>query len=200
MRLGHAVSSIRELVQGRLAAVRLDPREELVVETESPSLLVPGSFNPLHAGHLGLARCAEARRGCQAAFELSIVNVEKPPLDEPEIHRRAEQFAGVAPLWLTRAATFLEKARLFPGVEFVVGLDTAIRVVERRFYASRRALVKALGELRDLGCRFLVAGRLLQQRYQTLADVAMPAAYADLFEPLDFRLDLSSTELRHRSG
>ena len=44
-----------------------------------------------------------------------MANVDKPRLEEPEIHQRTAQFAWQARVVLTRAATFREKAELFPG-------------------------------------------------------------------------------------
>src|SRR5207244_2940342 len=95
---------------------------------------LPGSFNPLHEAHVELAQTAAALEGTEAAFEVSLVNVEKPALCDEEVRRRLQQFAWRAPVWLTRAPTFVEKGRLFPGAALVVGADTAARIVDRRFY------------------------------------------------------------------
>jgi hypothetical protein len=135
------------------------------------------------------------------AFELSVINADKPPLGEDEVRRRVAQFAWKGPLWLTRAPTFAEKARLFPEVVFVVGTDTAARIVQARFYGdSVEAMGRALADLRDRGCRFLVAGRVDGQgRFVGLEELAIPEGYGDLFEGLaerEFRRDVSSTQLR----
>lgn len=37
---------------------------------------------------------------------------------------------------LSRAALFLEKARLFPNTKFIVGLDTALRVLDKKYYSN----------------------------------------------------------------
>jgi nicotinamide mononucleotide (NMN) deamidase PncC len=166
-----------------------------------PAVLVPGAFNPLHHGHLALAETAERLAGAPTAFELSIANVDKPPLALDEVRRRISQFAWRVPLWLTRAPTFVEKARLFPGTCFVVGADTAERIVSPRYYGGSEASLRAaLEEMRRLGCRFLVAGRVDPAgRFQTVADLSLPAAHCDLFAPIpesDFHVDCSSTALR----
>src|SRR4051794_36184671 len=94
-----------------------------------PHALFPGSFNPCHQGHWELAHVAEQILGRPIAFELSVANVDKPRLTREEIRRRVTQFAWRASVWLTHAPRFLEKAELFPGISFVVGADTALRIV-----------------------------------------------------------------------
>jgi hypothetical protein len=134
------------------------------------------------------------------AYELSVVNADKPPLQADEVIRRASAFEGWADLWLTHAPTFREKARLFPGCVFVVGADTAERVVHPRYHGgSPEALAAALAEVRELGCRFLVAGRLGPTGYVLLDGLAIPEEARGLFEGLPesaFRRDISSTMLR----
>lgn len=162
--------------------------------------LFPGSFNPLHHGHEALAAVASELLGREVVFELSVVNVDKPPLTHVEVERRVSQFAGRWRVLLTRAPRFVEKARLFPGRAFVIGWDTAVRLVHPRYYGdSARAMHDALEEMRDLGARFLVAGRTTDGTFLTLEDADLPEAFADLFEGIPeslFRADVSSTDLR----
>lgn len=165
---------------------------------ERPALL-PGSFNPLHHGHELLAQVASASSGRATTLEISVVNVDKPPLDVDEVVRRVAQFRGRWDVALTRAPTFVEKGRLFPGATFVVGWDTAVRLVEPRYYGGPDAMAAALEELRDRGCRFIVGGRLVEGQFRTLDDVAMDARWHEMFEALPeelFRADISSTALR----
>jgi len=168
-----------------------------------PAILLPGSFNPVHAGHWRLADAAARRLGAEVAFELSVANVDKAALTPEEVERRLAQFADRADVWLTRAPTFVDKARLFPGVVFVVGADTAARVVCGRYYGDERALEHAIQAIRDLQCRFLVAPRTdASGCLLTAHAIAMPPVWRPLFEaidPAEFRVDLSSTQLRTQS-
>ena len=116
-----------------------------------PTALVPGSFNPWHQAHQALWEAARRRFGDPVAYELSITNVDKPPLPTGEALRRVAQFRGRARLVLTAAPTFVEKARLMPGAAFVIGADTARRVVEPVYYGGVEAMHGALRELRSLG-------------------------------------------------
>ena len=70
-----------------------------------------------------MAAVAEQVLGHPVAFEISIENVDKPPLDFLEIDQRAGQFSPEQTLWLTRAPQFVDKAQLFPGATFELAHD-----------------------------------------------------------------------------
>ena len=185
-------------------AVCVDLDGRLRRDVPRPAVLLPGAFNPVHAAHWQLAAAASRRTGAPVAFELSVTNVDKPPLGAEEVRRRLAQFQWRAPVWLTRAPTFAEKADLFPGAVFVVGADTAARLVSPRYYQDSEArLLEALERLRARGCRFLVAGRVdAGGRFVGLEGLPVPAAYRDLFRGIpetEFRIDLSSTRLREEA-
>ena len=133
------------------------------------------------------------------ALELSIENVDKPPLQRSEVERRLAQMRGRFPVVMTRSPTFLQKARLFGGCHFVLGYDTAVRLLQGQYYEEgERGVAAALEEFAAGGCRFWVAGRVDGDAYRTLADMDVPEQYADLFASVPFRMDISSTELRAR--
>jgi hypothetical protein len=169
------------------------------VPLSPPAGLLCGAFHPLHFGHRQMREAAVRRLGGPVYYEMSIRNVDKPPLDFLSIDRRRAQLTD-EPLALTAAPTFAEKAGVLPGVTFVVGVDTAERIVHPRYYGgSEEGMHTALCRIRDAGCRFLVAGRKVGERFETLGDIELPAEFAELFTaipPDEFRADVSSTELR----
>lgn len=192
---------LSRFLRGELPTVGVMPDGRASARAPRPAVLLPGAFNPIHAGHCQLLETAARLAGGPAAFELSVTNVDKPPLSPEDVRRRLGQLAWLAPAWLTRAPRFVEKAELFPGVRFIVGADTAARLVEPRYYEnSEQRMAEALDRIRALGCRFLVAGRAdADGRFVELEHLAIPEAWSGLFTAIpqgQFRVDLSSTHLR----
>ena len=209
---------------GELSSLHAIPRR---------TVILPGSFNPVHDGHREMLAAAAALRPDHAlAFELAVTNADKGALAVEEVRRRAEQFFPVrrrgsgsrtraggtdaleqtsdrptTSLLLTRAPLFSQKAALFPGATFVVGHDTAIRLVMPKYYGGEAEMFRAFEDIRNFECSFVVAGRAAtgdeagERAFLTLADVNVPERIRDMFEALPgFRNDVSSTEIRGRGG
>ena len=163
--------------------------------------VLSGSFNPLHEGHEEMAQAASRMLGVPVACELSVANVDKPPLEAEDIRRRVSQFAGKRDIVLTRVPVFYEKATLLPGCTFIIGADTAVRLFDKKYYGgSETEILLAMRQMQQHECSFLVAGRVNGDTFQTLADVPVPHSIASMFTAMPesaFRSDISSTQIRH---
>ena len=204
---------IKRLYSGALPFVVAEPDGRQHSAAPKNAVVLAASFNPLHRGHVGLLAAAQDITGRPGCYELSIENVDKPRLSEQELLSRLEQFAGLAPVMVTNAPTFVEKSRLAPGSVFVTGVDTAERLFVDRYYDREdrgpggpynvSPTAVALNELRRNGCRMLVAGRTIEGRgFVTLDDLTVPAEFRDLLEAIPesaFREDISSTAVRDGS-
>ncbi len=198
----HARNWLASLLEGRIdVAWRAPPAHWSDSLEPPPAALLSGSFNPRHSGHLALRRAAEDFLCVPAGYEMSLVNADKPAIDMTAALLRCRQFDD-APLAITRVPTFVEKSRLFPGCVFVIGIDTALRILDERFYPDAGGCSAALAAIAECGCRFLVAGRLCAGRFLQLSDLPLPPPARSLFDELPadrFRSDLSSTALRNTS-
>jgi hypothetical protein len=128
------------------------------------SLVFPGSFNPLHHGHLKLLKSAlnkavsinPSKPPILVVFEISAVNADKPSLAVDEIVRRIQQFSfqnndhfnllfpSSSEVKLTFAVAitttpyFVQKSSLFPSSYFLVGTDTLERLLDPKYYVDNK--------------------------------------------------------------
>eukprot|EP00466_Bigelowiella_natans_P002929 jgi/Bigna1/86574/estExt_fgenesh1_pg.C_110250 len=175
------------------------------------TLILSGSFNPLHKGHIRLGQAAQKavkefdekmttenkdEEGESAlrpvVFEISFKNPDKGEIGNEEAESRVKQFVnavdGPWPVVLSTSSLFSEKAKLFPGCWFVVGADTAIRIVDPKYYGnSKLAMYTAIMRLYDAGIRFVVGARVTSSgSLQTMATIkeAVKALDPEIWEGL----------------
>ena len=164
-------------------------------------LLLPGSFNPVHDGHREMLSIAEQMTELNGAFELAVRNADKPSLDFLTIEERLQHIED-EPVWLTNTPTFEEKAKLFPGATFVVGVDTLARIGELRFYRNHVDLLdKAMATFEAQDSHFLVFGRKVGEAFVTLDDLDIPEALRQRSRGVPeavYRNDTSSTAIRNQ--
>ena len=168
-------------------------------DKSTPELIFPGSFNPLHDGHLKMRELAEKKTGMRATFEICAKNADKPPLTFHEIKRTLDQFSENDSWVMTSAGRFSEKAEMFPNSVFIIGADTLVRVFDEKFYLNKRDMINHIERFNDHNVHFLVFGRKVDNRFVSLRDIAIPENIRQRctgFDQASFRDDISSTKLR----
>lgn len=164
-----------------------------------PELIFPGSFNPLHEGHIRMRDLAEKKTGMQTTFEICAKNADKPPLTFQEIKRTLDQFDENDSWVMTSAGRFSEKAEMFPNSVFVIGADTLLRVFDEKFYLSNKDMKEHVERFNDHNIHFLVFGRKVKDKFISLEDINIPEDIRSRctgFNEGSFRDDISSTEIR----
>ena len=190
----------RDLLAGERSVVNADGETP---PPEAGGLVFPGSFDPLHEGHRLMARIAEEIAERPLSWEISVTNVDKPLLDYLAIRDRAAQFTGQR-LWLTRAARFMDKLVIFPESTFVMGADTYARLADPRYYGgSSAAANEAVDTIAARARGLIVFGRIRNGVFEDASQIDASQRLRDIsyfVSQREFRLDISSTELRRQEN
>ncbi|GAB4828873.1 hypothetical protein Ancab_018533 [Ancistrocladus abbreviatus] len=197
---------LAQLLNGQICFKLYDFSSEVHTSNAERKIMLPGSFNPLHDGHLKLLDVASSIcRNGYPCFEISAVNADKPPLTISQIKERVKQFEKVGKrVIISNQPLFYKKAELFPGSAFVIGADTAVRLINPKYYdGNYERMIEILLGCKNTGCTFLVGGRNVDGVFKVLEDIDIPEVLKDIFISIPaekFRMDLSSSEIRKASG
>ena len=172
--------------------------------TKSPRAIFSGAFNPLHAGHLRMAELAQRRLGVPIEFEISIENVDKPPLDYTEMETsRCNLRQNNLPLWFTRAPTFEEKSRLFPARYSLSAWIRCCESAKRNITETTRPRWKRPSdESPSAAAASWYSAGWPTGKFQSLTELSLPSSLRKLCDEVpasDFREDISSTDLRKQA-
>jgi len=175
-------------------------------------LYLPATLNPIHDGHRLMCRTAEDSQAeggmgrVRAIYLVSSVSPHKGRLSvqqmlmtagmlraerwRDEYEPRMVEFTRDEPL-------FIDKARKRSGSTFIIGADTMERMLDPQWGP---AIEEMLTEMRNLDVKFLVMGRLVGEKWVTCRDIKVAWPHQLLFQPLEGRLDLSSTQIRSQQN
>ena len=123
--------------------------------------MLPGSFNPLHPGHTNVLKESMRIGNSKGLYELAVFNVDKSPLSIDTILQRLEPFKIVSEaIIITNTPRYIDKAVLFPGVSYAIGVDTAIRIFDPIYSDNNPSkMIADIFEIVRKGTRFFVKTR-----------------------------------------
>lgn len=174
---------------------RLNPKDFKI--SNSMWALMPGAFNPPHAGHIGLADTAEYQFGVKVIFEVCVAPPHKSALSVQGRLQRAKLLKG-HPTLFTHLPMYLDKAKVYPNTPMVVGADAMLRLLDPKWGIPTDKLVK---KFQELGTEFIIGGRLVDDKLITAKDIRdmVSSDFAYMFRGIKGQWDISSTEIRDKA-
>lgn len=130
---------------------------------------------------------------------MSMKNADKGDINIDAARLRLQQFALVEEaVLLTRLPLYVEKAAAVGPCDFVVGADTASRILDPKYYSD--GVESSLGQIRGHGCGFVVAGRLdSKSGHYVAADASLvcaPPKHREIFVTLTESVAICSSVAR----
>lgn len=170
---------VNDVLELRANYITILPTGEVLVDQvnspEKKNLILSGSFNPLHHGHVKMVNAAKNSFNFDESkcyYELAIQNADKGKIALDIILDRCAQFSGKSSFILTREPFFINKARLINNSSFIIGYDTAIRVVNEKYYNnSKKEMIDELNQFKEYKSDLLVCGRSVNNEWSLEFDV-----------------------------
>lgn len=176
--------------------VKQDPKISVIHPDKH--VLFEGSFKPLHFGHERIAREVERLTGKQVVYVITNKHPDKGGITEAEIETRTAQFQWLSPVMVTESLKlFVDKAKVFPGFSFLVGVDTLKRILDPKYEVPVEDVLKTFEECQT---HFFVANRHGEEgllRLETILE-NIPSRYRRMFTQVATVANVSSSALRQK--
>jgi len=154
-------------------------------------VVFPGTFNPLHIGHIRMAEIVEETYGLEVVFELSLSTADKGTVDVNQVMSKASQFLGRWPVLISgnKNNLLIDKARMYKPEGFIVGEDTLERLIDPFYYHHDAKLMdEVFEEFSILGVKLYTFRRQISESHII--------QLMDMTTVVSEEFDISSTEIR----
>lgn len=165
------------------------------------NIILPGSFNPLHAAHIEIIQKTKEILGEEPELEMSIRNVDKPILDYISLKERKNQLKG-RQIIFTNAPRFIDKIKVLTNKDekqeiiFVMGFDTISRIFNQKYYVNNE-FDNFINEIKINNVKFLVFSRG-QESDENFKSIINPYLIkSEIAENFDMKI--SSSEIRKKN-
>jgi nicotinic acid mononucleotide adenylyltransferase len=168
--------------------------------------IMPGAFNPPHAGHFGAAQASMDEYNYPAVFETTAEPPHKGALTVQELLQRAKMLHGYDRIFTRKLPYYLDKARAYPGKPFILGADAMVRMMDPKWGLDPIDMFK---EFINLNTKLFVASREIDGKLVTCEDILSDlkrngkmgvwTLAMNVLMPLDGHWNISSTELREQA-
>lgn len=148
--------------EGKKSVLIFEKNREIPAYTK---LILSGSFNPCHKNHILMAKIASTKYQLPITFEISLANVDKPPIDFISLDYRLRSLKNcissdlLDSTYLTNAPLFADKAILFPNSRFIIGSDTLNRLFNSGYYRENENKITLLNHFKKWNATFVVFHR-----------------------------------------
>ncbi len=175
-------------------------RGSSTLDSPKDTVIFPGAFNPPHEGHYGCADVVRRTHGKDILFNITVNPPHKKALTTAEILQRAKLFKGKSVLFTQDDPLYIDKAKRYPGVNFIIGADAVLRMLDPKWGVAPGKLLQMFFEY---GTKFHVFERATSEGLITSQDIWVALSdvvqYDHLFYIEKGRWDVSSSELRAKA-
>lgn len=133
------ISEIVDLFNGKLSHIQFS-NYNIPNKLE---VFYSGSFNPIHEAHIAILNKAYKVLNKEIGFELSLSNVDKPPMDFIDINNRTNSLSKFGRVLITNSPKYIDKIKVIkkynPSIKeiiFIVGIDTWDRIFDEKYYSN----------------------------------------------------------------